>query len=210
MQGLVKATGWLCAVVMMTAAGGGPVQAQPGLGPPPPGYEPGYAYGDPDVPPPDGYNPRDGRYDSAPSAQEEDRRYAEAVQRWAAESCIDQRNQNQAAGAVIGGVLGAILGSSVSGRHDRGAGMVVGGALGAIAGSAIGASATSPGCPPGYGVRPGAPPFEPPVFGGGVAYVAPPGYRPWIWNDGRWGYRPYPYHRYWYHYEQRHYRGDRR
>ena len=29
-----------------------------------------------------------------------------------------------------------------------------------------------------------------------VVYDAPPGYNPWIWYDGRYMYRPYPYHRY--------------
>lgn len=183
----------------------GYAQAQPGYGgypDRPPGYQPGYAYGDADVPPPEGYDRYRGRdYDSAPYARQEDQRYAESAQRWAAENCVDQR-RNEAAGAVIGGVLGALIGSSVAGRHDRGAGAVVGGTMGAMAGAAIGASSTSPGCPPGYMVRPGAPPFAAPVFTGGYYYAAPPGYRPWIWTGGRWAYRPYPYHRYWYRYER--------
>jgi len=210
MNSLSRAPAWIIAFVMTTASLSAPVQAQPGPPPPPPpapppGYEPGYAYGSPDVAPPEGYR---GRHDDSPQAREEDRRYGEYVERWAAENCYDQRRENQAAGAVIGGVFGAILGSAVAGRHSHGAGAVVGGLTGALAGSAIGASSTSPGCPPGYFVRPGAPVFAPPAFGGGFVYAAPPGYRPWIWSDGHWGYRPYPYHRYWYGYERRH-RWDR-
>lgn len=217
MQRPMKAVAWLSAVIMASTPIAVAAHAQPDRdsygpdrrdqgSPPPPGYTPGYAYGSPDVSPPEGYSGRADRYDASPNAREEDRRYAEAAQRWAAENCLDQRNQNQAAGAVIGGVLGAILGSSAAGRHDRAGGAIVGGALGAVAGSAIGASSTSPGCPPNYVVRPGAPPFRPPVFVGGYVYTTPPGYRPWIWSGERWAYRPYPYHRYWYHYERRHHR----
>ena len=197
----------LAAAAAMTASSI-PAMAQPyppppppdnGYGPPP-NYQPGYAYGDPNEPPPEGY---DNRYDSSAQARDEDARYADAVQRWSAENCVDQRNNNAVAGAVVGGVLGAILGSSIAGRGSHAAGAVVGGAAGAMAGSAIGASSTSPGCPPGYVVREGAPPFAPGfVFVGGYSYIAPPGYRPWIWTGGRWVYRPYPYHRYWYRHER--------
>ena len=221
MQRPVKTMAVLSALAIAMVSGASPALSQPDRSPygpdrrdqvdrPPPGYAPGYAYGSADVAPPEGYGTGGRRYDATTAAREEDRRYAEAAQRWAAESCVDQRDQNQAAGAVIGGVLGAILGSSAAGRHDRAGGAIVGGALGAIAGSAIGASSTSPGCPPNYVVRRGAPPFRPPVFRGGYAYAAPPEYRPWIWSDGRWAYRPYPYHRYWFQYERRHHRDDRR
>ena len=178
-------------------------QAQPYDQGPPPDYQPGYAYGDSDVPPPEGYDERYRGYDQSGAARDEDRRYAESVQRWSAENCIDRRRDNQAAGAVIGGVLGAIVGSNVAGRGNRTAGAVFGGAAGAMAGASIGASSTSPGCPPGYAVRAGAPAFVGPVFVGGYGYAAPPGYRPWVWYGGRWVYRPYPYHRYWYRYERR-------
>ena len=188
-------------------AGATIAQAQPDPGSYPPGYEPGYAYGEADTPPtPEGYSDSDRRYADSARAREEDRRYAEAIDRWAAENCVDQRNENAAAGAIIGGIFGAIIGSQAAGRHDRAAGAFAGGVLGAMAGSAIGASADTPGCPPGYVVRRGAAPFYWSGFYGGYAYAAPPGYRPWIWTGGRWVYRPYPYHRYWYSYERR--RGD--
>jgi len=201
-----RVAGWVSALAIAATTLASPAFAQPGPAEPPaqpPGYEPGYAYGPPDVPPPEGYRPNAYGYDQTARAREEDRRYAESVERWAAENCYDQRRENQAAGAVIGGVLGALLGSGVAGPHDRGTGAVVGGLAGAMAGSAIGASSTSPGCPPGYYVRSGAPPFYAPGFGGGYVYAAPPGYRPWIWAGGRWSYRPYPYHRYWDTYEHR-------
>ena len=47
-------------------------------------------------------------------------------------------------------------------------------------------------------VRDGAPPM-PYSFYGGYGYAAPADYRPWVWYGGSWIYRPYPYHRYWYH-----------
>jgi len=189
------------AVLTMTAGGAATASAQ-SYGPPP-GYAPGYAYGDTDVPPPDGYDDSYRRYDFSDRARREDERYAGSVERWAEENCVDQRN-NAAAGAVIGGVLGAIIGSGVAGRGNHTGGALVGGALGAMAGSAIGASSTSPGCPPGYTVRSGAAAFQPGfVFYGGYGYDAPPGYRPWIWTGGRWAYRPYPYHRTYDRYEGR-------
>ena len=218
MQRPIKAA-TLVAAMLATASAAGPAFAQPdrnGYGPyqhdqatpRPPGYAPGYAYGDPDFSTPEGYGVRGRRYDASPAARDEDRRYADAAQHWAAENCVDQRNQNEVAGAVIGGALGAILGSSAAGRHERAGGAIVGGALGAIAGSAIGASANSPGCPPNFVVRRGAPVFRPPTFSGGYVYTAPPEYRPWIWTDGRWTYRPYPYHRYWYQHERGRRRND--
>jgi Glycine zipper 2TM domain len=51
--------------------------------------------------------------------------------------CERTRNGNTAAGAVFGGILGAILGSQVSGSGRRGDGSVVGGVVGAATGAAI-------------------------------------------------------------------------
>ncbi len=53
------------------------------------------------------------------------------------EQCQRARNGNTAAGAVFGGLLGAILGSQVSGSGHRGDGSVVGGVVGAATGAAI-------------------------------------------------------------------------
>jgi hypothetical protein len=177
------------------------VAAQP-VPPPPPGgsynVPPPPAGGSYNMPPPPGMQPDDFSAENSTAARAQDDQYSYAAEQWAAQNCIAQRAQNTAAGAVIGGLLGALAGGGLAGRHDRGAGIVAGGAVGAIAGAAIGSASTSPGCPPGYGLRPGAAAFYPPAVFGGVVYAAPPSYDPWIWYGGHWIYRPYPYHRYWY------------
>ncbi len=139
--------------------------------------------------------------------QQADRDYAQRYAAWAAQSCVDQRNHNVAAGALVGGVLGAIAGSGVVGRGDHAAGAVVGGALGAGAGAAVAANASATACPPGYVVRADAPPFvyNGPYTGPDVVYV-PAWYHPWVWVDGRWVYYPY---RYWW-WGHRDYWGPRR
>ena len=176
----------LCVVLAVTAIetlGVTAAQAQvppPAALPPPP-------------PPPQGYGPNDRTNDMRDEQIRADEAYGRAVERWAAENCVLERDNKTAAGAVIGGVLGAVSGAALG----RGPGAVVGGTMGAVAGAAVGASSTSPGCPPGYVVRPSAPPFVFVDYGPRWVYVAPPDYRPWISIDGHWGYRPYPYHRFW-------------
>jgi uncharacterized protein YcfJ len=63
--------------------------------------------------------------------------------------CQAQRHDNGAAGAVVGGVLGALLGSSVAPHHANRAG---GAAIGAVAGALIGNSVARSGssCDRGY------------------------------------------------------------
>jgi hypothetical protein len=102
---------------------------------------------------------------------------------------------------VIGGLFGALLGSSIAGRHDRGAGALMGGIAGAAGGAAVGSAqdnATSPGCPPGYVVRSGAPAFYYDGWNSDYVYAAPGWYHPWVFVEGRWSYRPYPYHTWYY------------
>jgi hypothetical protein len=177
----LRATAVSLSLAAMTLASAAPASAQPG------------PYG-----PPPGYNPSDAAADNGPDARAQDDQYSYQAEQWAAENCVAERANNEAAGAVIGGILGALIGSGAAGRYHRGAGAVVGGALGATAGAAIGASAGSnPNCPPGYVLRDGAQPFYADVYGP-VPYAAPVGYDPWIWYGGHWIYRPYPYHRYWY------------
>ena len=145
--------------------------------------------------PPPGYSD-DGSAYYDDRAQQYDRDYADRYSAWAAANCVNQRNNNAAAGAIIGGVLGAVVGSNVAGRGNRTAGGIVGGAVGATAGASIGAnSGAGAYCPPGYVVRSGAPAF---VYSGpyGGAYYGGPGwYNPWVFVGGRYVYRPY---RYWY------------
>lgn len=157
--------------------------------PPPPNYD-----GSTPPPPPPGYQPQPG-YAVDPAA---DQRYQAYAEDWAQRYCIKSQG-NTAGGAVIGGLLGALLGSSVSGRHDRGGGALIGGIAGAAGGAAVGSAAdnaTSPGCPPGYSVRRSAPAFY--YDGPTYYYAAPAWYRPWYFYGGRWTYRPYPYHTYYY------------
>ncbi len=121
------------------------------------------------------------------------RSYADQYARWAAQNCIDQRTGNTAAGAIVGGALGAIAGAALTGGHGPGA--LAGGAVGALTGAAVGSSEPTS-CPPGYVVRAGAPVF---VYGG-PAYdpgLPPPWYQPWVWVGDRWVYYPYRY-AYWF------------
>ncbi len=95
--------------------------------PPPPGYD-----GRDLPPPPPGY-----QVQGDPGAyREADERYAQDAQRWARQYCVKSQG-NVGAGAVIGGIFGAIIGSGLSGRHDRGAGTFAGAAIGAVGGAAI-------------------------------------------------------------------------
>ena len=179
-------------------------QQQPDYPPPPPGYNP---QGGPNqnLQPPPGYTAQDAQQDAAQRAY--DAQYAASAQRWFQANCIRQEQNRTAAGAIVGGILGAVIGGSVAGRHDRGAGVVVGGALGAVAGGAV-ANSSGPGCPAGYVLRSGAPAFyyAPPPGGPEYVYDAPSWYNPWVFYGGAWTYRPYPYHRYWREHYPRRYR----
>jgi len=56
--------------------------------------------------------------------------------------CSQRRNSNTAAGAVIGGIAGAVLGSQAAARGHRTDGSVLGAVVGATAGAMIGRSNT--------------------------------------------------------------------
>jgi len=164
----------------------GEAAAQPGGPRPPPGTF---------APPPPGAEGPGAIYDRR--SQLWDRDHAQRRAEWAARYCVDARRRNNAgAGAVIGGVMGAIIGSNVAGSGSRGAGTVAGGALGAMAGAAVGSSTTptrSDACPPGFVVIAGAPAFR---FGPGFSAAAvsgPSWYSPWFWTGDRWVFRPYRY-----------------
>ena len=159
---------------------------------PPPGYD-----GTRPPPPPRGYNPA--AIDRAQA--ERDARYAADAEAWARDNCVKARS-NATAGAVIGGIFGALVGNGLSSRHDGGFGTLAGAAVGAVGGAAIGGSTaneTSPGCPPGFVVRSGAAPYSyDTVYFSNYYYAAPGWYRPWVYVGDRWTYRPYPYHDYYY------------
>jgi hypothetical protein len=178
-------------------------------GAPPQGYNGAPPQGYADVAPPPGYDgtqlppPPPGYQPSAPDLAQRDRddRYAADAEAWARANCFKSQS-NAGAGAVIGGIFGALVGNGLSGRHDRGAGTLAGAAIGAVGGAAIGDTTrgqTSPGCPPGYVVRREAPPL---AYDAGYyadySYAAPGWYRPWVFVDGYWNYRPYPYHAWYY------------
>jgi len=162
----------------------------------------GYAAGQ-TPPPPPGYAPTgDPRAISAADA-----RYANEAQGWARNNCV-KAHGDAGAGAVIGGILGAIIGGGLGGRHGGGA--FAGAAVGAVGGAAVASSAgsneTSPGCPPGYVVRGQASGYY--YNNPGYYYAAPAWYQPWIFMNGAWLYRPYPYHDwYWRTYRGPAYRG---
>lgn len=185
-----------CLVALLSSPGA----AQQGYGPPPGAQQQG-GYGPPPgtaAPPNQGYSesaPPQGQYAEPPpgaeqggdyddQSQQTDSAYADAYSRWAAQYCVNQAN-NTAAGAVIGGILGAGIGAAVGG----GRGALVGGAVGVGTGAVAGAASAPGGCPPGYVVAAGAPAF---VYAGGPYVAWGPGwYRPWAWVGGRWVYRPY-------------------
>jgi hypothetical protein len=173
--------------------GGPPPSGYPAPPPPPPGYN-----GSAPPPPPPGYqsDPR-----AAADQQAQDQRYAVYAQQWEQAYCV-KAHGNTGEGAVLGGVVGALLGSGIAGRGSRGAGAVVGAGVGAVGGAAIASSsnsnATSPGCPPGYVVRNGAPAFSYGGYGQPYLYAAPGWYQPWVFYGGVWTYRPYPYHTWYY------------
>lgn len=187
-----KMTAAPCAAAILLAASALPAAAQNG------GYGPPSGGASSDAAPPPGQyaEPPPGYESGEPTygdqEQEADRDYSSQYSDWAARNCVNQAN-NTAAGAVIGGILGAGIGAAVS--HNAGRGALVGGAIGAGTGAVAGAAAPSGACPPGYVVAPGAPAFT----YGGPAYTsvvwAPAWYHPWVFVGGRWVYHPY---RYWY------------
>lgn len=188
------------AALMATApvlAQGGPYdQGQSG---PPSGYSSQGAPPSDEAPPAGQYAEPPPGYDQSGDAtysdqdQQADEAYTQQYSDWAARYCVSQAN-NTAAGALIGGILGAGIGAAVS--HNAGRGALVGGAIGAGTGAVAGAATPGGPCPPGYVVAGGAPAFAygGPYYGPAVTW-APAWYRPWVWVGGRWVYHPY---RYWY------------
>jgi hypothetical protein len=142
-----------------------------------------------------------------------ERRYARA-------ECVQRKRGSTVAGALIGGTLGAIVGSQLGSRGSRTEAGLIGGTLGAVAGGSIGSSSSEP-CPYGYErvVVYDAPPRDyyddpPPAYAYGpppVAYYNPPPayyygpppgyyYEPGpsvsVWYGRSWGPRRYGYYGY--------------
>ena len=83
-------------------------------------------------------------------------------------SCQQQAHSNGLLGAIIGGGIGAVLGSNVAANHHRSDGGLVGGGVGALVGASVGSSSAN--CNrPAYAPPPQAYAAPPPV-----AYAAPP------------------------------------
>jgi hypothetical protein len=80
--------------------------------------------------------------------------------------CQRDANGRGIAGALVGGGMGAVIGSQVSANHHRSDGSLVGGLLGALVGAGVGKSSAA--CnqappPPGPPLPPGPPPPPPPA-----------------------------------------------
>jgi hypothetical protein len=99
------------------------------------------------------------------------------------DGCRAREHSNGAAGAVIGGIAGALLGSSVAPHHgNRAGGAAIGGVAGALIGNSIGRSSAksdSYACN-GY--------YERGRYG---SYAAPTYYNGRGYYDGRYGYNGY-------------------
>ena len=89
------------------------------------------------------------------------------------DSCQREANGRGIGGALIGGGIGAVLGSQVSANHHRTDGSLLGGALGALVGAGVGHSSAA--CRQGYSY---APPPPPP----------PAAYNEYRYDDGYRGY----------------------
>ena len=118
-------------------------------------------------------------------------------------ACDRDAGNRGVAGALVGGALGAVVGSQAAANHHRTDGSLLGGALGAIAGGVIGNKTAScnnapPPPPPGpvaeappppvaYDGPP--PPPPPPTYADGGYYGPPPPPAPVVWAYGRHGMR---------------------
>jgi hypothetical protein len=74
--------------------------------------------------------------------------------------CVQSNAQTSATGTVLGALGGALIGSAIAGRHDRGVGAVGGAVAGGVAGDVLASQYNQP-CPQGY-YRPAPPPPPPP------------------------------------------------
>lgn len=103
-------------------------------------------------------------------------------------SCGEAKRDNQVGGAILGGLIGGVLGSNVAAGGHRGDGTAVGAVLGGLAGQAIGKDSTRCIEPPrtasGYGYAPGSTYNPNPAYGG-------PRYNDYGYNPAPAGVYPY-------------------
>lgn len=90
------------------------------------------------------------------------------------DACRRAQTERGTAGALVGGGMGAVIGSNAAARNARTEGALLGGLLGAVIGGTVGNKSAA--CQPGYiptADRP-APPPPPPLAPPPVAYEPPP------------------------------------
>jgi hypothetical protein len=104
--------------------------------------------------------------------------------------CRRDQNGRGIVGALVGGGLGAVLGSQVAGSGHRTDGSLLGGGLGAIAGATVGSHSAA--CGPGsqyYAPPPPPPPPPQAYYAPPPAYDEAPAYRYGSrYDDDRWAY----------------------
>jgi len=104
--------------------------------------------------------------------------------------CQRDANNRGITGALVGGGMGAVIGSQVSANHHRTDGSLVGGLLGALVGAGVGKSsaACNQAAPPPEPPPPGPPPPPPPPAAynsyGDDGY----GYSGAVYDDQAWAY----------------------
>ena len=78
------------------------------------------------------------------------------AQSWREDPCVASHHEAARNGAVTGGILGALVGSSLAGRGSHTEGAIIGGTVGAVAGHQIGGhSVQCEAYPAGYRVHRG-------------------------------------------------------
>jgi hypothetical protein len=79
-----------------------------------------------------------------------------SAQVWREDPCVYQRHEAARTGTLVGGLIGAVVGSQIAGRGSHAAGAFIGGGVGAVAGHQIGAhSVECRAYPAGYRHHPG-------------------------------------------------------
>lgn len=93
-----------------------------------------------------------------------------AAQTYPLRTCSEAKRDNQVGGAILGGLIGGVLGSNVAASGHKGNGTAVGAVLGGLVGQGIGKDTTH--CAPqrpmasGYGYAPGSTYNPNPAYGG--------------------------------------------
>jgi hypothetical protein len=100
--------------------------------------------------------------------------------------CRRDANNRGITGALVGGGMGAVIGSQVAANHHRSDGSLVGGLLGAVVGATVGknsAACNGAVAPPPPPPPPAAEPIPPVAY-----YEEPPPPPPVRYDDRRWAY----------------------